>query len=366
VILLMLLAACATRPSLQGPPDTPLSFPEDHGVHREAQTEWWYAQSVVETDDGRTLALFLSTVRHDPRADKVAGLPLLASAGTGFITMATVADLDTGERLSERWTMGATSLPQHYMRDRDDWFHIRNRRWQTHGGGGQFTFVAPSRLGRLTLHAYPTVDPLPIGSMSGESESPATGRAGFPGAAFSYYTLPRAQMFGSFQRGKRRIDFAGDGWVDHQYGYIYSDLYRGWWWFALMLDDGSDLMVTVVEPLKDRTDIVTLGTLRRADGEAVVLGELEVRWGDTWTSRRTNASYPREVFIDAPEQGLSLTVTARRVESEWKVEPAPIWEGPVTVSGTRDGLPIEGKGFAEFLIDGDRLLRKVFRSGEGE
>jgi len=365
VVSLSLVALLACRGvELVGPPETALEFPADHGIHREAQTEWWYLQAVIRTDAGRELAVFLSTLRHDPRRDLLAGLPIPWS-GDALLHWACVADLETGERVSERWTGGMSGMWAHHLQGAPGgWFSVQSRRWRTWGGGGRFSWEAPTDLGRLLLHATPTADPMPIGAIPAAPGAAATGRSSFEAAAFSYYTLPRVQVHGSLRRGSRAEAVSGEGWLDHQYGYIYSELYTGWWWVVLMLEDGTDLLLTQVTPRLEGVEVVHLGTVRRPGEPAEVVGAFSLTPEAMVDSPRSPAAYPSALRVSVPGEALALRLVPRWADSEWKVRPAPIWEGPVEVTGTRAGGPVRATGFAEFLQHGEVFGRRLYESGE--
>ncbi len=360
--LSLALSACAS-PQLTGPPNAPLTFPADHGLHPEAQTEWWYLQGIVETDEGRELAVFLSMLRHDPGSDRLAGVRPPLAPGAAMLGWACVADLQTGERVSERWTGGAVPAPGHHVVGTEDWFSIRAGRWQTWGGGGRFTWQAPTALGDLTVHATPTTAPLIVAGPNQPAGEAASGRHHLAAADYSYAVLPRVALHGALERRGEVTPLSGTGWVEHQYGFIYSPRYLGWWWAVVMLDDGTDLLLVNVLPRDPAVGVETLGTVRRPGEGAESTGAFELQPLGTWTSARTGATYPSGLRAVVPGEDLELELLPRRVDSEWRVKPAPIWEGPVTVSGTRGGEAVTGWGFVEYLVAGEVLGRDLLTSG---
>ena len=63
----------------------------------------------------------------------------------------------------------------------------------------------------------------------------------------------------------------GDAWFDHQWGDFISVGGGGWDWFAVNLDDGTDLTLSLVRDA-DGTYPLVYGTLVDADGTARHLG----------------------------------------------------------------------------------------------
>ena len=73
-----------------------------------------------------------------------------------------------------------------------------------------------------------------------------------PAGGSYYYSRTAMTASGSLVLGERTVDVEGSGWFDHQWGDFISVGGGGWDWFAVNLDDGTDL---------------TLSLVRDADGE---------------------------------------------------------------------------------------------------
>jgi predicted secreted hydrolase len=357
ILALLWMLACVPKSVIAPEPAGPLAFPADHGVHARAQTEWWYLQGVVHTVEGRRLGVFLSSVRHDVRRDRAAGVPVPWFGGDAVLMMACVADLDTGERISEKQAVGAVPSPISRLRHAEDWLSLRMGRFRQWGGGGRVTWDVPTKLGRLRIHMVPDSDPMPIGSREGPG-SPSTGRTDVPSASFSYYVQPRVRLMGELD-GQPIV---GDGWFEQQWGTMLSRDYMGWWWASLMLDDGTDVLAVRAQGRGGAPDFA-LATIR-PQGEPARQAQAFTLEATGWrTSDRTGVDYPDGLALVVPELALDLTVRPERPEAVWKVLPAPLWEGPVQVEGTRGGAPIGGWGFTEFLLEGDLRGRDLYRSG---
>jgi len=355
-LLLVVLLACAPH-HFARPPASPLAFPADHGPHADAQTEWWYLQARLRTEEGRNLAVFLASIRHDPAHDRLLGLPVTALGKQILFLFACVADLDTGRRLSTRSRIDGFPLPGRRLEGTGDLFALRAGRWRTWGGGGDLGWSVPTRMGRLDLSTHPTTTPFAVGQ---------GGRVAIGDTDFSYYTQPRVRVEGAFQHGRSEARVSGEGWVDHQYGYIYTDRYQGWLWLAITLDDGTDVLLSKVEPRQVGVETAMLGSVRRPGEDARPVQDVRIDAETTWTGRH-GVVYPSTVRATVSDAGLDLTLTPCRPDSEWRVQPVPLWEGPMDDVGTRDGVPVRGTAFAEFLRAGDHPLRPYVRSGtEGD
>jgi predicted secreted hydrolase len=355
--LALVLMACS--PALRGPPPAPLSFPADHGVHPEAQTEWWYLQGVLHDEAGRQLSLFVSSVLHDPRRDRVLGLPVLSWGSRIALLTASMADLSTGAVLSERRTLGVLPGIRQRLEVQDEAFLLRVRRWRTWGHGDGFSWEVPVDGGHLRLRVEPGGPPLAVMEVG---QSAAAGRLALGSAAFSYYALPRVRLEGTLQRGGEAQRVEGIGWLDHQWGFVYAHEYGGWSWLALTLEDGTDLLLSRVEPRSAGTPAALVGVIREPGAPERALDEfvIEVPEGAMVDA---SGDYPLQLELRSRSEDLSLTVRSRLTEAEWAMVPVPIWEAPVVVEGSLRGRPVRGVGFYELMMRGDPPARRLYDSG---
>lgn len=61
ILICFIVFGCApTYVSRVPNPEKPLMFPRDHGGHEDAQWEWWYYNSRIETESGKTYDYFWS------------------------------------------------------------------------------------------------------------------------------------------------------------------------------------------------------------------------------------------------------------------------------------------------------------------
>ncbi len=72
---------------------------------------------------------------------------------------------------------------------------------------------------------------------------------------------------GTVTLGGETLEVEGDAWFDHQWGDFISVGGGGWDWFAVNLDDGTDLTLSLVRAA-DGTYPLVYGTLVDADGTA--------------------------------------------------------------------------------------------------
>ena len=156
-------------------------------------------------------------------------------------------------------------------------------------------------------------------------------------------------------RGTLALDGASQGvvgiaWFDHQWGDFIA-IGGGWDWFAVNLDDGTDLTISLVRDTAG-SPVLTYGTLVDAAGEAHHLGADAFRVTSTarWTSPATGVDYPAGWRIEIPGEQLTIdlqpTVAAQELDTRASTG-VIYWEGSQQVEATRNGAPVGGNAYVE-------------------
>jgi hypothetical protein len=173
---------------------------------------------------------------------------------------------------------------------------------------------------------------------------------GWAGGSY-YYSRTALDATGSLQLDGRSIVVDGTAWFDHQWGDFISVGGGGWDWFAVNLDDGTDLTLSLVRdpsggyPLAYGTLVEPDGTTRHLDRDAFTV---EVTGG--WLSPLTGVEYPAGWSIALPGDALTIdlepTVAAQELDTR-RTTGVVYWEGSQRVSASRDGRPLGGEAYVE-------------------
>ncbi|MBF8305097.1 MAG: hypothetical protein HW398_285, partial [Acidobacteria bacterium] len=88
------------------------------------------------------------------------------------------------------------------------------------------------------------------------------------------------------------------------------------------------------------------------DGRAVQLSaeDFEMTPLEEWRSPHSAARYPIRWRVRAPKHGLDVTLSAAMPDQELRTQESTgvvYWEGSVAAQGTRNGKPIQGRGYLE-------------------
>jgi len=333
------------------PPDPqPIVFPGDEAPHQRL-TEWWYYTGHLRGAEGRRLGFEYVVFRAERGGFPVTWASHLAltdetgnrfhyaqrteigpqvdqSPAGGFSFAVTGMDLaGAAAEGSTPWTM-AGSLGED---------------WLTAAAAGQEVFGDPvDRFGMdLSLHAR---------------KAPALhdedGWIDFGVAGGSYY-YSRTDMAatGTVTLGDEVLKVEGDAWFDHQWGDFISVGGGGWDWFAVNLDDGTDLTVSLVRAA-DGTYPLVYGTLVGPDGTTRHLpaDAFDVAATGSWTSPATGATYPAGWTIRLPGEALEIRLSPTVPQQELDTRSTTgvvYWEGSQRVEARRNGVPLGGEAYVE-------------------
>ena len=121
---------------------------------------------------------------------------------------------------------------------------------------------------------------------------------------------------------------------------------------SLQLSDETELMVYLLRLDKGGYHPVSGGTLVGPSGEVHPLSmeNLKIEVLDTWTSRRTGATYPCRWRLRVIPFGLDVHLFSDLADQELITQRSTrviYWEGSISAKGDRNGTSLQGKGYAE-------------------
>lgn len=313
---------------LAAAPSSNLSFPRDHGSHPDAPIEWWYYTGHLRDAGNREYGFQLTFFRvreislaHFAWSDVARGrfkyeekmhlsMPGIASAAAG--------------RLS-----------------------VVNEDWSAEESGGTHRLHAAGRGWDLSLALAAEKPPV----LNGET---GVSRKG-PGAnEYSHYvSITRLAASGQMREGSVTSAFSGTAWFDHEWGPgALPEGVAGWDWFALQLDDGSELMLYRMRAADAKATPFSSGTFVPKSGAPRTILWRDVNLEETafWKSPRSGGRYPAGWKISVASLGLNVAVQPLLPDQELTTEQSTgviYWEGTCRVEGTRQGRSAAGRAYAE-------------------
>ncbi len=299
-------------------------LPQDDAAHP-AGIEWWYFNGHLEGEDRTRYGFHFVFFK--------------VRVGEVYVLLGQLALTDHGQSafVYDQRFGGDAPQPQ-------KGFAAAVGDWDMSGSGGEFQLRGSVQGYAFDLHTVSTKGP----ALHGDGGIVDFVVAG----ASAYYSYPRLGVTGTVSDQGVIKPVAGLAWMDHQWGDIQTQMI-GWDWFSLQLDDGTDVMLSVV---RDREGQVFLryGTVVGADGVSrpVTSDEFSVRKEGDWRSPRTGIQYPSAWELSMPRLGLSVLIRPVLPNAEFVVSDRnvpPYWEGEVAVSGSGRGAPMSGLGFVELV-----------------
>ncbi|MFT4603776.1 MAG: putative secreted hydrolase [Rhodothermales bacterium] len=324
-------------------PGYAMQFPRDHGPHPDFYLEWWYFTGNVQSTDGDPYG-YQFTIFRNALAPPAAEAGALSEWSTRQLYSAHLAiSHPTGDRFmsAERIARGAAGLAG--ARATEEGLKVWVEDWSVDGTPdlSRVHIEAGEPDFGLSLDLRPTK---PIFQQGEKGYSPK----GFGDAQAShYYSITRLATEGTIQIGLDTIRVAGQSWFDREWSTsLLSEGQSGWDWFSLQLDQDQDLMYFRLRSATDNQYVD--GSLVGPDGGGLPLdpARIQMRPTDYWRSPATNVEYPIAWTMSVPEHKLEMVIEAVLPNQELDTR-IRYWEGSVSVSGTRGGAPMSGRGYVE-------------------
>ena len=315
-------------------------FPEDHGPHPEFRNEWWYVTGNLDNEDGERFGFELTIFRFA----LTPSVALSQSAWrTNQVYIAHLAVTDANNErfyVAQRYSRGAVGLAGAQAAPFrvwiDDWEMAERMETDT------WRLVANDEDFGIDFNLTALKPPV-LNGIDGLSQKSAD-----PANASYYYSITRLQTRGSLRVGEKDYTVSGLSWLDREWSTsaLAADQV-GWDWFALQLDDGSDLMLYGLRLQDGTRDPASAGTFVDANGDASHLAydDVEISVLEEWSSPE-GGSYPSRWLLRVPRFGLELNVSPVISDQELFTT-VRYWEGAVDVAGEHDRQPIEGRGYVE-------------------
>lgn len=328
----------------QAAPGRAFVFPADHASHPDYKVEWWYYTGNVADADGRRYGYQLTFFRIgvDPKPEN----PSRWAVRDLFMTHLAVTDIDGRVfRFAERVNRAGVGWAGASV----DAYRVWNEDWEGRldpSTGRHVLRAAEGGLG-VELELEPGKAPVRHGR-DGYSQ-----KGSDAGNASHYYSLTRMPTKGVLTIDGRSVAVEGLSWMDHEFGTSFLESgQRGWDWFSIQLDDGSELMIFQLRREDGSLDPRSSGTWVEASGEATSIsaGTFSLVPGERWRSDVSGAEYPTRWMIEVPERKLSLSVRAAIDGQELVTDRSTgvtYWEGAVVVEGTRGENRVAGRGYLE-------------------
>jgi len=319
------------------------SFPRDHGPHAGFRNEWWYVTGNLDAPDGGRYGFHVTFFRV-ALAPAFAGDAAFRDSPWAsrhlWMAHAAITDVQGRRHVSEeRFAREGAGLAGATVPADRVWLED----WVLSDLGAP-TWRLDFAVGSYTLELALTPQRAPV--LQGDAGLSQKGRE--PGNASYYYSLPRIAVQGEL---RTRADDAvqalrGQAWLDREWssGALDPDQV-GWDWFALQLDDGTDLMYYQLRQQDGSPDPLSKGRWMPAGEPGRLLLPEDVDLVPTRFARAGSGTrYPVAWRLTLPALDRELLIEAVLDDQEM-TSFIRYWEGAVDIRDAT-GRPI-GRGFVE-------------------
>jgi predicted secreted hydrolase len=171
-----------------------------------------------------------------------------------------------------------------------------------------------------------------------------------PAGGSYYYSRTSMTAVGTITVDGQPVAVTGTAWFDHQWGDFISVGGGGWDWFAVNLEDGTDLTLSLVRDVDGSYPLI-YGTRVDADGQVghLTRDDFSIEVTGRWTSPLTGADYPASWTIEVPDDlTIRLTPTVAAQELDTRATTGVVyWEGSQRVEAARNGTSLGGEAYVE-------------------
>lgn len=316
LVLGIMFTACG------GGTSTKVTLPRDDAPHSNRTIEWWYYNGHLDTGQGDHYSfhyvVFHALVPGFPQTD--------------------VAHLSISDPQANIYSYDQKMIPTSSVLEDNQYFSFNVHGWTMSGYQGNDTLSASTKDYAINL--------------SLEQEKPpvlhqGTGLVSLAKEAKSYYySRTRMRITGTIGVNSIEVPVTGLGWFDHQWG-DFIPLSQAWDWFGLQLNDGTDIMLSVVYDEANQ-QVYCYSSFVNTDGTTSYFSDDDIEVssiGDSWTSSVSGAVYPSGWRINIPDKGIDVAVAPAIIQCEFDAKSTTrnyYWEGEVIVSGSHSGT-----GFVE-------------------
>ena len=338
-------AVAAFRPAAPG---YEFAFPRDHGSHPEYRTEWWYYTGHLRTESGKRYGFEVTFFRVsvNPPGTAATRWDLQSILPAHFaITDVAAKDFRYYEKLNRGSVFTAGAAVGKLDVFNEGWRAVTNR-------DGSWQLVAKAGKDAIDLTLRTRKAPALHG------ENGISVKAEGAGFASHYYSMTRMDASGTIN-GERATGLA---WMDHEFGSsALRESQQGWDWFAIQLDDETELMLYIIRRKDGSPDVTSSGSLIASDGNVIHIRRDQMRITPLakWKSPKSGATYPVAWRVELPRFNVSLNVRPVMVAQELMTRGSTnitYWEGACDVSGTFGGSPVRGQAYVE-MTGYDKALR---------
>jgi predicted secreted hydrolase len=320
-------------------------FPDDHGAHPDFRTEWWYFTGNLVSDDGKEFGYQFTIFRTALSKEKS---ERKSEWNSNQIYMAhfAVTDID-GNKLyfDERFSREGNNLAGAKANPFKVWLED----WQIIQTQNEVLFDLPiinvmAKTKNFEIDfILESVKPFVLQGDEGLSQ-----KGKQLGNASYYYSYTRLKTEGKIILEGNEFTVSGFSWMDREWSTsALSEDQKGWDWFALQLDDNTEIMYYQMRKNDGSQDVFSKGVFVDEQGASQLIKKDDVVLEVTnyWESP-DGEKYPSGWNLQIPSKEIDLKITPA-VKNQLMDVAVRYWEGSVKIEGKKSNADARGRGYVE-------------------
>lgn len=349
----------APTPAPTAPPvdPQPIELPRDDAPH-DRLTEWWYYTGHLAAGDGRRFGFEYVIFRAERGAFPTSWVSHLAITDEANDRFFYGQRLEVGPAVDRADGDGSAATRGFDLAirgiDPTQESVTARQPWTMTGSDGTDALRASLAPDEATIAGSPAGLGLDLDLVATKPAALHDGDGWIdfgPAGGSYYYSRTAMTASGTVVVDGEAMDVTGTAWFDHQWGDFISVGGGGWDWFAVNLEDGTDLTLSLVRDVDGSYPLI-YGTIVEADGRTRHLdrGDFAVEVTARWTSPSTGADYPAGWTIELPSEALSIRLAPTVADQELDTRATTgvvYWEGSQRVDARLRGVAIAGEAYVE-------------------
>ena len=301
-----------------------ITFPKDHGPHKNFAIEWWYLTANLKSKTldqlGIQWTLFKSSL-SPPSSKKSRELN---GFWMGHSAITTKNSHHFEERFARKGSTQAGVTLNPFKAWIDNWAVTADDNMRTmllESSGVEFA---------VSLNFATKISPVLQGKNGYSKKSQQ-------GSASHYYSQPFYSVKGWVILHGEKHFVEGVGWLDREWSSnLLSDNQLGWNWFSLHLDNGQKVMLFKIRQ-NDGNEFL-YGSWINKDGTKKSFKATEIRLEETAYSTVKGRKIPTKWKISFLGETTRIIYTEALNNNSWMETSVPYWEGPISFSGDFSGV----------------------------
>ena len=320
-------------------------FPDDHGPHPDFRTEWWYFTGNLTSDDNRKFG-YQFTIFRTALSKQKSERSSVWNSNQIYMAHFAVTDIDGNKfYFDERFSRDGNNLAGAQINP----FKVWVEDWQIIQTESRTTVEFPTisikaKTDKAEINfTLEAVKPFVLQGDEGLSQ-----KGNQPGNASYYYSYTRLKTDGKIILAGKKFSVSGFSWMDREWSTsALSEDQKGWDWFALQLDDNTEIMYYQMRKIDGTPDIFSKGVYVNNDGSSQLLkkDDMVLSVSDYWLSP-TGEKYPSGWNLQIPSKEIDLKITPA-VKNQLMDVAVRYWEGSVKIEGKKSNTDIRGRGYVE-------------------